>query len=94
MESEAIAVLFVALNIFVELGLGWILNLRNSLKLVLRKCFSYEICERFTQTFLQRVPKAQFTLSERSSCKVLFQFWDRTLYRIHVHLELSSCLGW
>ncbi len=34
----------------------------------------------FVQTFLQRVPKPQFTLLERSSCKVLSQFWDRTLY--------------
>ncbi|AXX14742.1 hypothetical protein C4Q31_03375 [Leptospira borgpetersenii serovar Ceylonica] len=45
--------------------------------------FSYEICERLARTFLQRVPKPRFTLSERSSCKILSHFWDRILYRIH-----------
>ncbi|WP_061249440.1 TonB-dependent receptor plug domain-containing protein [Leptospira alstonii] len=34
----------------------------------------------FRFVFLQRIPKPNSTLSERSSCKVLFRFWEKFLY--------------
>ncbi|EMJ82886.1 hypothetical protein LEP1GSC016_2841 [Leptospira borgpetersenii serovar Hardjo-bovis str. Sponselee] len=48
--------------------------MRNSLKLVLRKRFSYEICERFAQTFLQRLPKPSLLCQKDQAARFCSSF--------------------
>ncbi|AMX60593.1 hypothetical protein LEP1GSC016_3422 [Leptospira borgpetersenii serovar Hardjo-bovis str. Sponselee] len=59
------------------------------MKRFLRKRFNYKICERFAQTFLQRVPKPFDLIGILAGRAIVPTFWDGTLYRIYVSYRLN-----